>query len=105
MLIVYLYLLGARRQRWMPFWPPLLTVGKQLVNKQSHPTPLLHRPCVGMDVFIKFTPLVGEMAHHGGDVCGLCFVVLRLDFHIILMYKSYGAGVFVPTRTTLVVSC
>ncbi len=37
MLLVYLCCLGARRQWWMPFWPPFLTAGKRLIkNTSSH---------------------------------------------------------------------
>jgi hypothetical protein len=32
MLLVYSYCLGARRQQWMPFWPPFATVGEQFVE-------------------------------------------------------------------------
>jgi hypothetical protein len=37
------------------------------------------------------------MAHHGDDVCGVCFVDPQWDFNTntIPTYKSYGVGVFV----------
>jgi hypothetical protein len=36
MFLVYLYCLGARRRQWMPFRPPFVMAGEQLVeNKMS----------------------------------------------------------------------
>ncbi len=42
-IIIYWYIVGAHRQRWMPFWPPFLATGKLIKNTSSHRIKLIKR--------------------------------------------------------------
>jgi hypothetical protein len=45
----------------------------------------------------------GKQRHHGGDVCGLVVLGSMVLSVLFLPYKSYGARVFVPAETQIVV--
>ena len=64
--------------------------------------PLPHRPCIVMGVSIRFMPLEGETAHHGGGVCVLCVgaTVIRYEF---LRTNPTGWEFFVPAGTDIAV--
>jgi hypothetical protein len=91
MLIIYSYNKVARRQKWMPLRPPLLTSGDRYVKnrvsvevnyllhyfinlnkteqQRPQPTLCLHWECVRMGLSTKITPPEGQTAHHGeGDM-------------------------------------
>jgi hypothetical protein len=91
MLIIYSYNIVARRQQWMPFWPPLSTALKLYVKnrvaveincllhyfinlnitEQQCPQPTLcpRWKHVRMGLSTEITPPEGQMAHHGeGDL-------------------------------------
>ncbi len=116
MLLVYLYCLGAHRQRWMPFWPPYLVASERFVEnkmicriklislfiidlcktlpKSPWPTPV--DGCFASDWgdSLNWRRRGGQTEHHGDDVCRGSCVVVWLIARTIPTVGNLGGGVF-----------
>lgn len=57
---------------------------------------------MGISIVISM-PLEGEMAHHGGDVCGVCFVGKGGISILLLHTNPTWWKFFVPAVTLIVV--
>jgi hypothetical protein len=63
MSLAYLYVMGARHQQLMPFWPPVLTVGEQFVKiTSSHRIKLI--PWLFYQIFLN--PATSPLANPFG---------------------------------------
>ena len=130
-LVDYSYCLGACHWLWMPFWPPLLTVGEQFVeNMSSH---IRIKLIMWLLYWFKLNPATEHSAnpfgwqtlapnqgdpfdpmpyrelrraHHGGNVCGTFWFVLVDDPDIVLYSYCMNPTereLFVPAWTKIVV--